>query len=180
MSEATDPENATTDDTPVADGDHRRRMRHDWQNLMDDLIEDGHQRGLFSDLAGQGRPLELEQNVYEGSAALANKLLKDNDLRPAWLAQRADVAGKIDALRADVARAWGRYRTAFQQAQGESHRAALTLGWDDTCRKWEEAIVKINKEIDAYNLKRPMAQLELFKLRLADELKRVDAPRYLL
>jgi hypothetical protein len=179
MSEPTDPKELTTGDAPVAGDDHRRRMRHDWQNLMDDLIEDGRQRGLFSDLAGQGRPLELEQNVYEGSAALANKLLKDNDLRPAWLAQRAGAAEKIDALRADVARTWGRYRTAFQQAQGESHRTALTLGWDDACRKWEEAIRKINKEIDAYNLKRPMAQLELFRLRLTDELKRVDAPRYL-
>jgi hypothetical protein len=90
------------------------------------------------------------------------------------------VVEKIDALRADIARTWGRYRLAYDQAQGDSHRSALTIGWDDACRGWEAAIVALNKEIDSYNLKRRLNQLEIFKLRLSDELKRVDAPRYLL
>ena len=158
---------------------HRQRIRTDFRDLIEDLIEDGRRRGLFDDLAGQGQPLDLEQNVYEGNARLANKLMKDNDLRPPWLSRRVDVAGKIDALRAEISRTWNRYRTSFETAQGDSHRTALTIGWDDVCRKWETAIVALNKEIESYNLKRPMSQLELFKLRLADELKRVDAPRYL-
>jgi len=122
----------------------------------------------------------LDENAFEGSARLANKLLKDNDLRPAWLSHRVNVVEKIDALRADIARTWGRYRQAFAQAQGAGHRPALTLGWDDACRRWETAIVALNKEIESYNLKRPMSQLELFKLRLDDELRRIDAPRFLL
>ncbi len=172
-------------DTPPDEGEraageeHRRRMRFEFRDLIEDLIEDGRRRGLFDDLAGQGRPLDLEANTYEGSAALANKLMKDNDLRPPWLTRRVEVVGKIDALRADISRTWGRYRAAFT-APGESHRSALTIGWDDACQKWEATIASLNKEIESYNLKRPMSQLELFKLRLADELRRVDAPRYLL
>lgn len=177
----TEPIDSQPDEAERAAGEeHRRRIRFEFRDLIEDLIEDGRRRGLFDDLAGQGRPLDLEANTYEGSAALANKLMKDNDLRPPWLTRRVEVVGKIDALRADIGRAWGRYRAAFAAAPGESHRSALTIGWDDACQKWETAIVALNKEIDSYNLKRPMSQLELFKLRLADELRRVDAPRYLL
>ena len=166
-------------DERVAGAHHRQRMITEYRDLIEDLIEDGRRRGLFDDLSGAGRPLDLEQNVFEGSATLANKLLKDNDLRPAWLARRVDVVEKIDALRADIGRQWARYRAAFDAAQGDGHRPALTIGWDDSCRRWETAIVALNKEIDGYNLKRPASQLEIFKLRLDDELKRAGAPRYL-
>jgi hypothetical protein len=170
----------TDDDQPVSGEDHRRRMRHQWRDLMEDLIEDGRRRGLFDDLPGAGRPLDLDGNAFEGANTLANRLMKDNDIRPAWLNHRLEIGERIDSLREEIGRAWERYRTAFGQAQGDSHRPALTLGWDDACKRWQEAIDRLNKEIDSYNLKRPPGQAELFKLRLADELRRVDAPRYLL
>ncbi len=118
----------------------RGRMRHDWNNLIEDLIEDGRQRGLFDELSGKGQPLELRRNLYEGSAALSNQLLKDNNLRPAWLSLRLSVQERIDRFRADVARTWQRYSPAFGQAVGETHRTALTIGWDDECRRWEREI----------------------------------------
>lgn len=178
MSEASDM--PPGDEERAAGEDHRRRIRTEFRDLIEDLIEDGRRRGLFDGLAGQGQPLDLAENLYEGSARLANKLMKDNDVRPPWLSRRIDVTAKIEKLRDEIERTWGRYRIAFEQAQSSSHRTPLTIGWDDTCRRWETTIADLNREIDAYNLKRPVSQLELFKLRLADELGRVDAPRYLL
>lgn len=159
--------------------DHRRRMRFEWQDLMDDLIEDGRRRGLFDDLPGRGRPLNLDKHVYEGGNSLANQLMKDNDVRPAWLSHRLDVVAKVEGLREEIGRAWERYREAFERAHGDSHRPALTLGWDDNCQRWQETMDGLNKEIELYNLKRPSGQPEIYKLRLADELKRANAPRYL-
>ena len=172
-------ESDQTPDTPQTNEDHRRRMRFQWHDLMEDLIEDGRRRGLFEDLPGAGRPLDLEHNLYEGSNALANRLMKHNDIRPAWLTHRIDVSERIDAFREEMRRTWERYRAAFEQAQGVAHRPALSIGWDDACRGWLATIEKLNKEIESYNLKRPRGQPELFKLRLDDELRRVDAPRYL-
>lgn len=174
----------TSDDKPDENGppageEHRRRMRFQYRDLMEDLIEDGRRRGLFDDLPGSGRPLDLDANLYESSNTLANQLMKDNDIRPPWLTHRLDVSEKIDALRADVERVWQRYGAARDQAGGDTHRAALAVGWDEVCRNWQTKIEAINRDIDAYNLKRPSGQLELFKLRLADELQRVGAPRYL-
>jgi hypothetical protein len=98
-----------------------------------------------------------------------------------------DIVEKIDGLRAEIGRDWARYRTAFDRVEGDSHRpalsshrSALSIGWDDACRRWQASIDRLNKEIDSYNLKRPPGQAEIIKLRLADELRRVDAPRYLL
>ena len=179
MSRDEKPSVNTGQDGPPAGDDHRSRMRFQFRDLMEDLIEDGRRRGLFDDLPGSGRPLDLDPNLYEGSNALANQLMKDNDVRPPWLAHRLDVSDKIDAFRADVARTWQRYGAARDQAVGDSQRAALAVGWDEVCRNWQAKVEAINRDIDAYNLKRPRGQLELFKLRLADELKRVDAPRYL-
>lgn len=164
----------------ASNDEHRRRMRFQWHDLMEDLIEDGRRRGLFDDLPGAGRPLDLDQNIYEGSNALANRLMKHNDIRPAWLTHRLDVTDKIDSFRADLARTWDRYRVAFEQAPDGSHRPALSIGWDDACKGWQASIDRLNNEIGSYNLKRPPGQPELIKLRLPDELKRVNAPRYLL
>ena len=160
--------------------EHRRRMRFQWNDLMEDLIEDGRRRGLFEDLPGKGKPLNLEKNFYEGSNTLANQLMKANDIKPIWLAQRIGLSEKIDELRIEMGRVWQRYASAFNHSQGDSHRQALTIGWDDQCQRWQDTIVKLNKEIETYNLKRPDGQTELLKLRLGDELKRIDAPRYLL
>lgn len=162
------------------EAEKRARMRHDWANLIEDLIEEGRQRGLFDDLPGQGQPLALRKTLYEGSSALSNQLLKDNDLRPAWLSHRLFVQERIDRFRQEIDRSWQRYGPAFHHAAGDTHRSALTLGWDGECRRWESEIVEINKLIDNYNLRRPSVNLEIFKLRLSDELKRVQAPRYLL
>jgi DnaJ family protein C protein 28 len=179
MSDPIDPQLPAEDPQPTGGEDHRRRMRYQWRDLMEDLIEDGRRRGLFDDLPGAGRPLDLEENFYEGSNTLANQLMKNNDIRPAWLAHRLEVMEKTGALRAEIARTWDRYRAARDQAQGNTHRPALTIGWDDACRRWEEQIEGLNREIEAFNLKRPPGQPELFKLRLADELKRAGVPRYL-
>lgn len=160
--------------------EHRRRMRFQWNDLMEDLIEDGRRRGLFEDLPGKGKPLDLDANIYEGSNTLANQIMKANDIKPVWLAQRIGVAEKIDELRQEMSRTWERYHAAFTHAQGESHRQALTIGWDDQCQRWQTNIDRLNKEIETYNLKRPAGQMEIIKLRLSDELKRVEAPRYLL
>jgi DnaJ homolog subfamily C member 28 len=176
----------TSDDLPLDDGTptsgskHRHRMRHEWRDLIEDLIEEGRQRGVFEDLEGRGRPLDLQSNLYEGSSALTNRLLKENDLRPAWLSNRVAVLEKIDALRSEMGRTWDRYHQAFEQSVGEGQRGGLTIGWDDACHRWEAEIVKLNNQIQSYNLKRPTNQLEILKLRLEDELKRIAAPRYLL
>jgi len=164
---------------PVEQAEHRRRLRHDWDNLIEDLIQDGQEKGIFDDLPGKGKPLNLRKNPYAADMELANNLLKQNDLAPAWIMERNDIIARTEALRADIQRTWARHEQHFRLMRDEGQRGALTISWDDACRKWEADIVELNKQIDRFNLKRPANGLELFKVTLERELARVEAPRWL-
>lgn len=157
--------------------EYRARLRHDRQNLMDELIQEGMDGGLFDNLPGKGKPLNLNKNPYAADMELANELLKENDLPPAWILQRNDILAKIARLRAEIVRQWEWHEREFGIATANKSR--LTIRWDDCCLKWTNEIVELNKEIDGFNLKRPFDNLEIFKLNLEGELKRANAPRWL-
>jgi len=164
---------------PVDQAERRRRMRDDWHNLIEDLIQDGQEKGIFDNLPGKGKPLNLRKNPYAADMELANSLLKQNDLAPAWIMERNDIIARSEALRADIQRTWRRHEQQFRFVQGEGQRGALTISWDDACQKWQAEIVELNKQIDRFNLKRPANGLEIFKVTLDRELARVEAPRWL-
>ncbi len=175
-----------TDQNPEADDTHtereadkRLRMRFDWNNLIEDLIEDGRQRGLFDNLPGKGKPLDLGRPGDEQGNSLANQLLADNDLRPPWLAMRVAVDEQIADFRKRMTREWQRYQRAWTQSASDSVRTALALGWDDRCKEWAAEIVSLNSQIADYNLRRPSRGLEMYKLTLEHELERLQAPRQL-
>ena len=159
--------------------EHRARMRHDWSNLIDDLIEEGRKQGVFDDLPGEGKPLKLEGNPYSRATELAHNLLKHNDLRPAWITNRNSLLEQIKALRKEIQRAWERHEREHRYVRAEGQRGALARSWDEACRNWETQIADLNKQIDSFNLKRPSANLEMFKLTLKKELERAHARRWL-
>lgn len=158
---------------------HQFRMRNDWNNLIEDLIQDGQDKGIFDNLPGSGKPLNLNKSVYGAELDLAHNLMKENDLTPAWIMSRNQIMEKIESLRADIKRKWERHEREFRIIQDVVHRDSLTISWDDACLKWLGDIEKINKQIGDYNLKRPVDNMELLKLDLESELKRVGAPRWL-
>lgn len=159
--------------------ERRARMRQDWSNLIEDLIEEGRQQGAFDDLPGKGKPLKLEKSLYGRDRELAHNLLKRNDLTPAWIAQRSHLRERAGQLREEIQRIWRRHEQAYRYAQDDGIRGALKISWDDACLAWESQIRDINKQIQDFNLKRPSEKLELFKLRLEEELARVGASRWL-
>ncbi len=159
--------------------EHKIRMRFEYRDLIEDLIQDGQERGVFDNLSGKGKPLNLDSNVYEGDRKLANALMKEHDLVPLWLAKRNKIQRAMDELRQDIGRNWGRHEQAYRLAKDKGRRAALRLSWDALCRDWEEEIGELNKLVDDFNLRRPSDNMELFKLRLDHELKRSGASRTL-
>lgn len=159
--------------------EHKMRMRFDWNNLIDDMVENGRSQGIFDNLKGQGKPLNLNQNPFNRNSEIADTLLKENRMVPAWLAQRNDTQTEIHNLRQKISRTWQRYEQEYRFAQDAGIKSGLELAWDDEIKKWEADILKINKLVDSYNLKRPITNLEMFKLRLDDELGRVESRRFL-
>lgn len=175
----TNSDNSKKENRFEEDAKHRYRMRNDWDNLIEDLIQDGRELGMFDNLPGRGKPLNLKKQVYGADMELAHGLLKDNDLAPAWIMNRRGILQQVDELRQDIQRRWTRHAQEFEIITDPRHRDGLTISWDDACLAWEQRIVKLNKQITDYNLKRPIDNMEILKLSLESELKRANAPRYL-
>lgn len=157
--------------------EYRARLRHERQDLIEELIQEGFENGLFDNLRGKGKPLNLQRNHFAADMELANELLKENDLPPAWILQRNEILARIAKLRAEIERQWRWHEQEFGVATAV--KSQLTIRWDDFCLKWQGEIAELNKAIDGFNLKRPFDNLEIFKLNLENELKRANAPRWL-
>jgi hypothetical protein len=158
---------------------HRQRIRHDWDNLIEDIISEGRERGLFDNLKGKGKPLDLNKTLFTGDKGLAHSLLKENDVLPAWIMQRNDILAAQSKLRTEMTSQWAWHERSFHLAKDERERGRLTISWDDVCRRWLAQIEELNKNTRSYNLKRPSDKLELFQLKLETELERIGAPRWL-
>lgn len=156
----------------------KQRMREDWDGLLDDIVQEGVDNGLFDDLKGKGKPLNLSSNRFDGGRGLANAILKDNDVPPSWIADRTMILSDRDELREQIKRKWAWHLDRFEGAPAPE-KDRLTISWDDFCLQWQAKIEAINKRIVTYNLKRPSEKLEIFKLSLEDELKRAHALRWL-
>lgn len=157
--------------------EYRSRLRHERADLIEELIQEGFEKGHFDNLPGKGKPLNLNKNPYAADMELANELLKENDLPPVWILQRNEILAKVARLRSEIERQWTWHEREFGIATTDKGR--ITIRWDDYCLKWANEIVELNKAIDAFNLKRPLDNLEIFKLNLESELKRAGAPRWL-
>jgi hypothetical protein len=108
----------------------------DWKSIIDEALKDAQNAGQFDKLPGAGRPLKLDDtNPYESDdMRMANKMLKDNDLVPDWIAEGRALEHDHDKLMARI------------QKQAQHGRVPASL---------EEAVSKYNKRALSYNLKVP-------------------------
>ncbi|MCK6578287.1 MAG: DUF1992 domain-containing protein [Anaerolineae bacterium] len=87
-------------------------------DVIDDIMKRAMQEGKFDDLPGAGRRLKPSDDAHTPEALrMAHKLLKDNDLAPAWIEEgktlekdyarlkaQQDSGALTPALRAEIAR----------------------------------------------------------------------------
>ncbi len=160
----------------------RRRARprglNEWQDLITEQLDEAASRGAFDNLPGKGQPLRLNEHPNEPSdMRMANKLLKDNDLSPTWIGDRKALLAEIEALRAAMRRQWDLAGAHIKDAGGD--RETLKDSWHRALIRWEEQIADLNRRIVSLNITLPIWRMELHRLRLDEELNRIDATRTL-
>jgi len=146
-----------------------------WSSAIEDLIDEARRDGLFDNLSGQGKPLRLSGNPDTAGTELAYQLLKDNDYTLPWIAERNEVLAKIDDIRGKIRRAWLRHQSEYVATKSETVQLSLALSWAEHLDRWLAQIGELNRQITSLNLKQPGEHLEIFKLRLIDELDRAEA-----
>ncbi|MHB8645877.1 MAG: DnaJ family domain-containing protein [Thermomicrobiales bacterium] len=58
-----------------------------WGRIVEEQIRDAQQKGEFDDLAGQGKPLDFneDETAFEGDLKMAHHVLKNADALPFWI-----------------------------------------------------------------------------------------------
>lgn len=151
---------------PAAERQPARPAQHTaagWRNLVEQRIQDGIERGLFENLAGTGKPLNLEEDaLVPEDMRMAFRLLRSNGLAPLWVQLNKEIRDDIERLhrfRAYIHANWARSNPIERE-----HRRHEYIG----------RIGEINDKILNYNILAPSPQVHFSSLILVDELTKFD------
>ncbi|MCS6828542.1 MAG: DUF1992 domain-containing protein [Caldilinea sp.] len=151
------------------------RTPEQWRDLISQCIEEAMREGKFDNLPGKGKPLDLTPQPYvPADMQMANSLLKNNGLAPAWIGERNQVLAEIERFRSRVRQEVRAHRVASAAARTDAARTTLEQRWQRQLVAWEEEIAALNRRIEIQNFKQPALFLEIFKLRLVDEIRRAE------
>jgi hypothetical protein len=146
-----------------------------WNDLISQRIEEAMRAGMFDNLRGKGRPLNPAPEPHvPPDMQMANSLLKNNDLTPAWISDRAQVLAEIERFRKKLSTASTEHQGALAAEKTPADRAALEQRWQAQRAAWQEEIRTLNRRIELQNFKQPVTFLEIVKLRLEDEVRRAE------
>jgi hypothetical protein len=151
----------------------------DWRTLIDQQIQKALEEGLFSNLPGEGKPLEIEENPHApADMRLAMKMLKDNGYAPDWIMMGNELDTKRNQLLDVIKKGIRAYQGAVQDAtrdpvQGQQRRRKAEDAWVTVQKALETRVKAFNSEIVTYNLKVPQGVTHKPQLNLGQEIKRL-------
>jgi hypothetical protein len=127
---------------------------------IDEIIRNAQNKGEFSNLPGQGKPLKLDDDPHTPPhLRMAHKLLKDNDLVPDWISQGHVLDQKHEDLLKRVRGATRAFRGAINDADRSSqpahNRQQAESAWERAKEALRAEAKQHNREVLSYNLKVP-------------------------
>lgn len=129
-----------------------------WQTVVEQRIQQGMGAGVFDNLPGVGKPLNLWDDAFvPEEMRMAFRLLRSNDLAPLWVQVNREIQ---EDLR--------RMRRVREYAEERWHKLSVTQR-DAVRDDYERKIGALNTKILNYNLLAPSSSVHL-PLLLADEL----------
>jgi hypothetical protein len=138
-------------------------IRHQYESLIDQIMNKAQADGLMDNLPGQGQPLQLDDDaLVPDEYRLGNRMLKSSGFAPPWIETQREIEqerAKIDTWQKDAKR-----RLLHLEAPD---RAALKVAYR---RKLDD----LQRMITNYNLQAPPGAPHLAGLRMADELAKLD------
>lgn len=122
-----------------------------WRWIAERKIAEAMADGAFSNLAGAGAPLDLDEDPFEDpSLRMAHRLLKNNGFAPAWIEESKDIDRDLEMLRADLQRTAG---------AGDAER-------------FRDRVRTLNRRIASFNLKAPASICHKLPVDLTREIAR--------
>jgi hypothetical protein len=135
----------------------------EWEWLAEKRIRKAIDRGQMSNLAGEGKPLQLDDDTHTPTdLRLAYKLLRDNGLAPEWMMMGRDLDEQRERLLTNVHKGVRAYLGAVGDAgriadpeRAVERRRRIEAAWQVAQSTFREATANFNRQITSYNLKVP-------------------------
>lgn len=119
-----------------------------WAEIVERKIQEAMERGLFDNLKGMGKPLDIQDNPYEGEWRLAFKILQNAGAAPAWIELGREIEADLASLEQLLSLARGSHGPKLNQLKA----------------RCQSMIEEINRKIDLFNLSVPMLWLQKCRL----------------
>ena len=142
----------------------------DWTaGIAERKIQDALEEGLFENLPGRGKPLDLSVNPFEppGMGAI-NRLLKHNRVLPPWLLLEKEIEATRALALATLARWQAAEPNLRERADYPTLRAAAREAYHRHLKETNDLVLK-------YNLSNPFAFRAPIPLLLKRRLAEFDA-----
>ncbi len=153
----------------------KKRPPRDWEGVVDKQIRDAIERGEFDHLAGHGKPIDLGENPFVPREwRLAYKVMQDAGVSPEWIEQDKEIRRELRALASWIARSARSLRGQAEQAKALApdqliaEHKRLTEERDRICTELRARAIELNRQIDLFNLKAPVARLQHRRVGVGD------------
>jgi hypothetical protein len=151
---------------------------------VEQMIEEAMEQGLFDNLPGRGKPLDLsdEDNPFvPRDMKLAYRMLRQHGFVLPWIDDRKDIERKRAEIERRVTAEPGRLRRALESLSGvpahlqPARQAALQEQHRKLRAEIAASIDALNQRIDTYNLAAPTLSVQARRVNRAAMLARLDA-----
>ena len=138
------------------------------QALVEQRIKEAMDNGVFDNLPGAGKPLNLNQNPYqEPGQEWAFDWLKRNNFAPEWIERNKAIERELETARIRLEAAWQQYKDD----------PTYKSNWKAAVARFEDTLRKLNKKIDDFNLVAPTISAQRKHIHLESELRRINASK---
>lgn len=143
----------------------QRRGPGDWQGLVEQRIQDGMERGLFDNLPGMGKPLNLDDDQFvPDDMKMAFRMLRSTGLAPLWVDLNKEIRADIERL------------VHFREHIHSRWSTISAIELEHRRTEYLQRINDINDKIVNYNIVAPSSHVHFGTLIVADELARFNQP----
>jgi DnaJ family protein C protein 28 len=123
-------------------------------DYVEEIIHEAQERGDFDNLAGTGKPLNLDDDPYAGDKSLGYRLLKNNDCLPSELELAREIRTERERVEAKLTKIIHRGETlrARRVPPFPSEKRAFNTAVEKAAAEYEQTLRELNRKILTLNV----------------------------
>jgi DnaJ family protein C protein 28 len=135
---------------------YRGKRFHDY---IEEIIQEAMERGEFDNLEGMGKPLNLDENPYEGDKAAGYRLLKNNNYAPPEIELLKEIRRERSRMEQRLERLCARGNALRKRSVPpfESEKRAYNVALEKAITDYDAHLREMNRKILTLNLSVPLS-----------------------